>query len=113
MWVDEGGVAHTVALPDPSDLMSDGIQAQLRLLAREDAGQLWVELDACEAQVYEEILARHWDPESEAEYVRAPPPVGLLAGWIATPKDLHDVLTRTDLRWRLDVICAVGDFIDV
>ena len=110
MWVDDRGGCHTVALPDPTELMSDVFRHSLdRLMARhqEDLDQV-IEIE--QMRFFEEragLLLR--DPE-EAEFVGAAPPIALLAEPVRTVEDLRQVIRGIDDRWRLDVLLALDDY---
>jgi hypothetical protein len=107
MWIDDGGVAHTVALPDPTEVMSDDFRAGLDALAHSDANALREVIEQAEEQIYE---AGWLELSTSAEYVGATPPVSLLRGHVRTARDVANAIDQTDLRWRLDVIMALDDY---
>jgi hypothetical protein len=112
MWVDSKGVAHTVALPDPAAVMDPDFRVALSALAEHASDHVLGVLHECEVALFEDVAASRWDPEIEALFEAVPPPAGLLTGRLASPWALRDALEGTDPRWRLDAICAVGDFLD-
>lgn len=50
-------------------------------------------------------------PRSE-DHIGVPPPRGLLGGEVNSPTDVTSAIERTELRWRLDVILALQDYLD-
>lgn len=108
MWIDDDGNLHTVALPDPTDVMSDDFRAGLDAVSRSDADSLREVVEHAEEQVYE---ADWHGLNTSEELVGTPPPVDLLRGDVSTAKDVADAIEQTDLRWRLDVILALDDYL--
>lgn len=111
MWVDASGVAHTVALPDPSVLMERAFRDSLSALLDRVPEELWEVLDECETQVYVAMADTRWSPEIEAQFEGVPPPANLLDGLVLAPSDIRLALDRMDRRWRLDAISAIGDYL--
>lgn len=110
MWVDEEGVCHTVALPDPTDLMSDVFRQSLDQLMLQDQEDLDEAIETEEMRFFDEragLLVRDAD---EVEFVGAAPPLGLLAEPVGTVDDLRQVIRGIDDRWRLDVLLALDDY---
>ena len=108
MWVDESGVAHTVALPDPTDVMADDFRADLDFVALTDLDALQKVIAQAEEQVYE---AGWFELSTSKEYVGARPPIALLRGRVLSASDVAGAIEQTDLRWRLDVIMALDDYL--
>jgi hypothetical protein len=79
MWVDVEGVCHTVALPDPTELMSDGFRESLDRLIGEQAEEVSDLLSAEEDQFYQEQLAGLPIDVQEHSFEGMSPPSGLLA----------------------------------
>ena len=112
MWIDVDGVAHSVALPDPSDLMSAEFQAGLEaLLSKESAAVSQIVVDE-EDRFLDQDLTTLADPEKESAFEGLAPPRSLLKGQLSTPDDVRNAIADTDWRWRLDVICALDDYIE-
>lgn len=111
VWVDDQGVCHTVALPEPADLMSDiFLQSLNQLVARgqEDVAEAMFndQLRFCEERT--KLLV----PDSnEAEFVGLSPPVDLLAAPFETLAELRRLLYEIDDRWRLDALAAIEDYL--
>jgi hypothetical protein len=109
VWVDDEGVCHTVALPDPTVLMSEAFRAsldQLLTAAREEVAKA-VEME--EVRFYEGGLGPPPN-ESEAHFVGVAPPE-LLTEPVKTIADLTSLLGRLDYRWRLDALVALDDYL--
>jgi hypothetical protein len=109
VWVDEEGVCHTVALPDPTVLMSEAFRESLdRLLvtAREDVASA-VEME--EVRFYRGVPGSRSN-DDEAEFVGVAPPE-VLTEPVSTVADLTSLLSRLDHRWRLDALVALDDYV--
>jgi hypothetical protein len=52
------------------------------------------------------------DPGTETEFEGRPPPAKVLDGVLAEATDLRSAIDGVDLRWRLDVILALQDYVD-
>lgn len=89
MWVDSVGVAHTVALPDPADLMDPAFRAALLALADHASDEVWEVLNECEMAVFDDVAVSHQDPEIEGLFEGVPPPAGLLTGRVTSPEALR------------------------
>ena len=108
VWVDDLGVAHTASLPDPTHVLSDDFRADLDSIALSDPDALQDVIGLAEEQVYE----TGWLELSVSdEYVGATPPAALLRGRPANASDVASAIARTDVRWRLDVILALDDYL--
>lgn len=112
MWIDADGVAHSVALPDPSHLMSPTFQTALDALLATDREAVVLILEQEETRLFEQDLAALRDPEKEDVFEGLTPPVSLLDGQVSDSEDVRAALERMDWRWRLDVISALDDYID-
>jgi hypothetical protein len=111
MWVDDQGVCHTVALPDPRELMSDVFRHSLDQLMVRDQEDLDEVIEIEQMRFFEEregLLL--WDSE-EAEFVRAAPPLALLAEPVGTVDHLRQLIRGIDDRWRLDALLALDDYL--
>lgn len=111
MWVDSQGVCHTAALPDPAFLMSDRFRRDLDRLIASD-------LDAVEELVAseEETFFVQTSPAvavagGESEFEGAVPPPEILNGAVASTVDLRDLIQGVSVRWRLDIILALDDYL--
>ena len=51
------------------------------------------------------------DEAAEAPFVALPPPIGLFDRRVASLPELEVALAEVDLRWRLDVVLALEDWI--
>jgi hypothetical protein len=111
VWVDDQGVCHTVALPDPTELMSDVFRQSLDQLIVRAQEYVAEAIEIEETRFFEErarLLV--WD-SAEAEFVGAAPPKGLMAEPVGTVADLRQLIREIDGRWRLDALLAVDDYL--
>jgi len=110
MWIDDQGVCHTVALPDPTTLMSTVFRDSLdRLLAT--SGEAVAEvLGTEEARFYKDRARTRPDGTDEAEFVRVAAPE-VLTDSVGTIDDLRSQIRRVDCRWRLDALVALDDYV--
>ena len=105
MWVDDEGVYHTVALPDPALLMTDAFRESLNGLLATSHEEVAMAIEAEELRFY----AADSHPQSdEAVFVGAVPPEVLIEP-VATVDDLTALLRSIDRRWRLDVLAALDE----
>ena len=112
MWIDADGVAHSVALPDPSDLMSSVFKASLDALLSKDRAAVSLILEQEEERIFEQDLTKLADPEKESAFEGLTPPGSLLDCPVSVPEDVRTAVERIDWRWRLDVICALDDYVE-
>lgn len=112
MWIDDDGVAHTVALPDPTHVMADDFRTSLDLLAEQDRPRLRDLLEVAEIRLLDADLSRLKRPAHDAEFREAAAPGDLLRGRMATPEDLTRLIGQVELRWRMDAILALFDYVD-
>ena len=109
MWIDEAAVAHTVALPNPTDVMSSEFREGLDALAPADREALRDEVERWEKGLY----AAGWQGFTmSADLVGAAPPKALLHGRVRTVGDVEAAVERVGRQWRLDVLMALGDYLD-
>jgi hypothetical protein len=109
VWIDGDGVAHTVALPDPTRVMSEDFHESLDALAARDRPALRLVVKRAEVRAYE---ADWSDLRGSEIHVRAAAPVGPLRGRVVSPDDLAHAIDRVVPRWRLDTILALDDYLD-
>ena len=112
MWVDEQGVAHTVALPKPKQVMTKSFRHSVDSLLRTERSQVETLLAAAEEAIFEHGLWEPIDPGAETEFEGRPPQTKILDGVLAEAKDLRSAIDAVDLRWRLDVVLALQDYVD-
>ena len=111
MWVDEHGVAHTVALPKPKVLMTKSFRGSLEALVQSDPRAVEATLETAEEQWFETPPTAA-DPAVEAQFVGLAPPRRILVGTMEGLPGLLAALELVDERWRLDAILALQDYID-
>jgi hypothetical protein len=109
VWVDEEGVGHTVALPDPTKVMSADFQAGLDVLVGRERDALRSIVEHAEKRAYE---ADWSDLVGSEVHVEAPAPADLLHGHPTTPDHVAHAIDQVVPRWRLDVILALDDYVD-
>ena len=109
MWLDPDGVAHTVAVPDWSEVVA------LRVVGRGGElgpAALLAVLDALEERTYAEIAAIPYDGARERAFVRQVPAHRVFQTAGRGPAALVAQLGSVDLRWRLDHLTALRDLLD-
>jgi hypothetical protein len=109
VWVDSEGVCHTVALPDPTVLMSEAFQDTLDQLLRTALEEVAQIIEAEEMRFYEDG-PRVFPSDNEAEFVGVVPPE-VLTEPVKTTADLKSLLRRLDSRRRLDALAALDDYL--
>lgn len=109
MWVDGKGVLHTVALPDPTDVMTGEFCRGLDSLLVAERERLRGIIEDVQAR----LLEMDWSHMNRSEVdVDSTPPRELLHGAVQTSDDVSDAIERVPERWRLDVALALEDYID-
>ncbi|NCT92691.1 hypothetical protein GXB85_17290 [Cellulomonas sp. APG4] len=100
---------HTVALPEPSEVLTSRALATFRRL-RDVVGPEAIEdsLEDEEEKVYD---ADH-PPDTDDSFVGAAPPVDLLDADLDSVDALVEAVRRVPGRWRLDVLMALTDLND-
>lgn len=109
MWIDDEGVAHSVALPDPAHVMTGNFRSSLDTIAAADGDALRSIVKRAEARAY----GADWsDLDRSKLHVGAPPPAELLQGRVTSPEDVDRAIFKVAPRWRLDAILALDDYLD-
>lgn len=111
MWVDDRGVAHTVALPSSAELMSDEFRASVDALVDSRQPDVEVLLEDIEERLFGLDLSG-LVVEGVDEFEGAGPPQELLRGTVVTLEELGHRLEQVEIRWRLDAVLALRDYID-
>lgn len=111
MWISSGGGINTVAIPDPTDVMTDDFAENCRIVWRKAKRRVrsnW--LDRLEEKVL--IEAANCEVLSvESDYFGAAPPREILSG---TPRSLGDIarsVHAVEQRWQVDVVMALMDYL--
>ncbi|MBS45948.1 MAG: hypothetical protein CMH83_22800 [Nocardioides sp.] len=108
MWIDETGRGHTVALPDPTEVMSDRFRSSFDGVIG-TRGEAVVELlEVLQEEIFDQMLSLPVD----AEFEQVAPPLGLLDQDVWSVEELGQYLRSVDLRWRLDAVLALDDYLD-
>ena len=81
-------------------------------LLRTERVQVATVLAAAEAAILKHGLGEPIDPGTETEFEGRPPQRKILDGVLAEAKDLRSAIDAVDLRWRLDVVLALQDYVD-
>jgi hypothetical protein len=110
MWVDDTGVAHAVALPNPAGLMSDEFRVSVAALVASSRPEVEVLLETVEERLFDLDLSG-LTVEGVDEFEGVIPPQKLLCGSVATLEELGHRLEQVEVRWRLDAVLALGDYI--
>jgi hypothetical protein len=110
MWVTPDGVAHTVALPSPSELLTESALSAFKNL-RKSLGNEELEelLEVEESAIFDDTLA----PDTDDTFVGVSPPRAVLDGDLGTADLFVATVRAMDQRWRLDVVLALQDLIDL
>ncbi|MBM0124578.1 hypothetical protein [Pimelobacter simplex] len=109
MWIDEDGVLHTVALPDPTILMTEEFRMSLDLVLAFRGAQVRGIVEEAQTSLHE----RDWSFLVAAEgLIAAAPPSHLLRGEVTGPEGVADAISRVEPEWRLDALMALDDYID-
>ena len=83
----------------------------LEAVARSDPAAVEAALETVEEQLFA-TGPMAADPAVEEQFVGVPPPRKILRGSLDDAAALSTALERVDLRWRLDAILAMRDYID-
>lgn len=110
MWVTADGIAHTVALPSPSELLTEPALSAFKNL-RKGLGNEQLEelLEDEESAIFDDTPA----PDTDDTFVGVSPPLAVLDGDLSTADLLVATVRAMDQRWRLDVVLALQDLIDL
>jgi len=110
MWVTPDGVAHTVALPDPTSAMQDNFTASITSLSEDDRDALSRRILELEDEIFAFIESR------DDAIPDAPNDEGLLDGYLQgrfeSVDAISDYLGRIELPWQLDALTAVQELLD-
>lgn len=109
MWIDDRGVVHTVALPDPTGLMTPEFRRGFDAMALSHRQELQRVIDAADEEISEADLIASAD---EDQYVACSPPLEILRGDVRRPDDVRLSIQQVSERWRLDVVLALDDYLD-
>jgi hypothetical protein len=109
MWITEDGVQHSIALPDPAELLTDlALETFARLVADRGAERLSLDVD-------DRLLALHdagFPPDPDGHFVERVPDVGMLDGDLSTLEGLDRALAPIDPRWQVDLLFALQGLAD-
>lgn len=109
MWVTQDGRTNTVALRDPSYVLSDlAFDTWNELI--ENVPQ--AELELMLSERFDAVLAQYpHSPDPDDTFVGVAPPAELVDADLSTPVQLTQVLDAVDPRWYLDVVDALRDLL--
>jgi len=93
--------------------MTDEFRLSLDLLASSEADAVKSLILEAEEAIFDGGAAGLVASEAEAEYEAVPVPADLMDGSLTTLVDLQSAIEGTSLRWRLDVVLALGDYLNV
>jgi hypothetical protein len=109
MWITPDGVQHSLALPDPTEVLTDRALASFAVLvgrADRDDLELWID---------DRLLALHdasFPPDPDGLFFERAPAVGMLDGDLSTLEGLDEALAPIDPRWQVDLLLALHDIVD-
>ena len=101
-----------MALPKPKQVMTKSFRHSVDSLLRTDRAQVEAVLAAAEEAIFEHGMGEPIEQGTETEFEGRPPPAKVLDGVLAEAKDLRPAIDAVDLRWRLDVVLALQDYVD-
>ena len=109
MWVTEDGRTNTVALPDPSYVLSDAaFDSWNELVASVPHDTLRTLLESR----FEAVLEQHpHQPDSDDTYFHTAPPAEFVDSDLSTIDRLNDALDALETRWYVDVVEALRDLL--
>lgn len=109
MWIDTEGVYHTVAVPDPTALMSPAFRSSLdRLLATLADGVAEV-VESEETRFYDDRAGARGVVTIELQFEDVPAPE-VLTEPVSSLEDLRSLVRGVAFRWRLDALTALNDY---
>lgn len=110
MWMDSDGVAHTVALPDPSSAMSPETSASLDALSDAEKSRLLDLLDTEERTYFSIPSSEREESTDGLEEVGLPD--GFITGSFSSAEEVIATVRATTPAWRLDVLLALQDYVE-
>lgn len=114
MWRSADGVLHTVALPDPRPVFSARTLRDVEsMIEGLDDERFQDAVEDAELELVEYWSSRAVDPEAEVPFDAAPVSPGTFDVPVADSAELLEALRRIEPRWRLDVLMALQDLLDV
>ncbi len=111
MWIDDQGVLHTVALPDPTELMTDEFRRSLDMLIDQRADGVSELLSTEEDAFYAARIYGAPIDAGERDFEGLAPPKALLDDPVSSLDELRARILAIDARWRLDVVVALDDYL--
>lgn len=91
--------------------MTDDFRATLDALVAINRDDVAGALEQAQARLFGLDLSRLGAAGTESPFERVSAPPGLLSGSVGSSDELVHALDRIDLRWRLDAVMAVEDYI--
>lgn len=111
VWIDGDGVSHSIALPHPTDLMTDEFRTSLDVLRAQARPAVMQVVDDELDRFFDQDLTALSEPEGVSAFEGQAPPMHLLDGQLRAPEDVRAAIANIDLRWRIDVIEALADYV--
>lgn len=112
VWIDDHGITHTIALPDPAAGMSPDAVRGLDALTEKARSEI---LDALDDWYWNEYVSGEARSQMIAEGLGpsgVPLPDGYITAVIASAGDAVAVVRATDPAWRIDVLEALQDYLE-
>lgn len=113
MWVDDRGVFHTVALPEPTDLMALDFRDSFAVLVANDVAAVEAVVTDEADRFYKEARGYLLGTNVEFDYCELIPPRDLVRGNVHDLSHLRRQIREVEWRWRLDVLTAIEDYVDI
>lgn len=112
MWLEGDGVAHTIALPRPKQLMTKRFRADLDALLQGESRRVRAILRGEEDVICDGLQVESADLRAQRPYIDQTPPVRILRGALERPEDVCAAIGHVEAPWRLDCVIALRDYVD-
>jgi hypothetical protein len=114
MWRDRSGILHTGSWPDPADTLGPALSLVDDEALATGFERFAVEVEGMQNLLVAELLVEDWSASEEADYEdELLPPVVIAEAMREDPDSVAELVVGVPLRWRLDVLLAVADRVDV
>lgn len=109
MWLTADRVIHTVALPNPEEVLGPiAARCWAELIATTPAESLSARLESRAEEIYDLELSA----DTDSEFFEAAPPIGVFDVEFTSLDEFNDAIRAIETRWRIDVVGALMDLND-
>ena len=112
MWISEDGRINTVALPEPTDIMTTDFATASRVVwsqSKRRARRKWI--DELEESSLADAIS-HQPSTDEPIFSGMTPPRELLSGSPESLADIANAVRAVERRWQVDATMALIDHLD-